>query len=93
MALVVLELAVMGAAGTLVLASRALGRAERLERAVATAEGVIDSLARAPLTGAGRKSFSGGEVRWSLDDSARLSLRALGPEGTALFDVEAVLPP
>jgi type II secretory pathway pseudopilin PulG len=90
-ALLVLEVAVVGLVGTLVLASSTLTRAETLEQAVATAEGVLDSLARG-AAGADSSSFPGGTVAWSVGDSGRVALRATDAAGSTLFDLESVLP-
>ena len=59
-ALLVLELAVVGVVGTLVVASSTQVRAESLERAVARAEGILDSLQRAPGVGGAAPGFSSG---------------------------------
>lgn len=91
-ALVVLEVAVVGAAGTLMLASRTLARAERLERAVALAEGVLDSLGRVPVPTDSSRGYRGGEVRWQVGDSSRVALTAFGPVRDTLFVVTATLP-
>lgn len=64
-ALVLVEIGILGAVGTLVLASRNLAEAERLERAVLTAERVGDSLLTFRVTTPGRADFAGGEVVWA----------------------------
>lgn len=91
-ALVVLEVAVTGTVGVLTVASRTLGRAERLERAVAVAEGVVDSLWRVPAPAGSSLASGGGEVRWEVADSGRLVLTALGPARDTLFVVTSTLP-
>ncbi len=90
--LTVLEVAVVGAAGTLTVAARTLGRAERLERAVASAEGVLDSLRRVPARVSASLGYRGGDVRWQVGDSGRVVLTALGPVDDTLFVVTATLP-
>ena len=92
LALIVLEIGVLGIAGTLYLASTTLRRAETLERAVARAEGVLDSLGRGAEPGAGRASFSAGEVAWSVGDSGQVEVHATGPTGALLFRVRSILP-
>lgn len=89
-ALLVLELAVIGAVGLFVLASATLVRAERIERAAALAEGVLDSLVleRSPV--AGEAIHGGGHVRWKVGPEGELSLFALGPAGDTLFDVVTI---
>ena len=91
-ALVVLEVGVLGVAGTLYLASRTLTRAETLERAVARTEGVLDSLRRGAEPGAGRTTFMAGVVGWSVSDSGRFDLLATGPAGEVLFRLRSALP-
>jgi len=92
-ALLVLELAVVGAAGILTLASTTLGRAERLERASALAEGVLDSLTVTPGAVDGEAHYVGGKVLWTVDARGELTLFALGPLGDTLFSVSTVVPP
>lgn len=92
-ALLVLELAVVGAVGLLVLASATLGRAERLERAAALAEGVLDSLATAAAPTDGRASYGAADVVWGVGAAGEVVVTALGPTGDTLFEVESVLPP
>ncbi len=91
-ALLVLELAVVGVVGTLVIASSTQVRAESLERAVARAEGILDSLQRASGAGSGVRSYGTGEVRWSVDETGEVVLRALEQRGNLLFEVRSVLP-
>ena len=87
-ALLVLEVAVVGVVGSLVLASATLTRAESLERAVATAEGVLDSLAGASeIRGDSLPHAGGGIVRWSVDDSGRVRLQASEPNGALVLDL------
>jgi hypothetical protein len=91
-ALVILEVAVVGAVGMLALASATLGRAERLERAAALAEGVLDSLAGARVPADGHAAYGTGEVAWTVGAGGAVTLRALGPAGDTLFAVTSVLP-
>jgi prepilin-type N-terminal cleavage/methylation domain-containing protein len=92
-ALVVLEIVVSGAVGLLVLAGATLGRAERLERAVALAEGALDSLAGVASRTDGEATHEWSVVRWSVGLDGVTSVVAVGPEGDTLFTVHAVLPP
>jgi type II secretory pathway pseudopilin PulG len=66
-ALLLLELAVVAAVGTLVVASHSLAEAEHLERAILEAEGVLDSLAGAQDVVDGARAYAGGTVEWSVD--------------------------
>lgn len=90
-ALLFLELAVIGAAGMLGLASSTLGRAEALERAASRVEGALDSLNVAPGAGDGSATFAGGEVRWVVREGGDLRIVALRATGDTLVDVESVL--
>lgn len=91
-ALLVLEVAVVGLVGSLVLATATMTRAETLERTVATAEGVLDSLAGTATVDAGSMAQSGGWlIRWSLDDSGRVSLQATDPSGAVVLDMPSVV--
>lgn len=68
-ALLVLEVCLLGVFGILVLANRSLTRAERLESATATLEGVADSLAAAARLESGRRAVSGRDtVVWMVGD-------------------------
>jgi Tfp pilus assembly protein PilV len=91
-ALLVLEVAVVGLVSSLVLASATFTRAESLERAVAAAEGVLDSLAATPSVQADSlRHPGGGTLRWSVDDSGRVRLQATEASGAVVLDVLAVL--
>jgi Tfp pilus assembly protein PilV len=91
-ALLVLEVAVVGLVSSLVLASATFTRAESLERAVATAEGVLDSLAATTsIVADSLRHSGGGTVKWSVDDSGRVSLQATEASGAVVLDVLAVV--
>jgi len=90
-ALILLEIGVLAAAGTLVLASREMGRAERIERAVATLEMVADSIAAAGSGADGARAFPGGRVLWSRAGAgSRAHLVAVDASGDTLAEI--VLP-
>jgi prepilin-type N-terminal cleavage/methylation domain-containing protein len=91
-ALVILEVGVLGAAGTLLLASRTLTRAERLERAVAYAAAVLDSLSAGARPGAGARAHFGGEVRWSVDSTGAVKIAALAGVADTLLAFSGVVP-
>lgn len=63
--LVILEVAVLGVAGFLVLASQTLERARSLELALAAAAPIGDSLVRADSIVTGAASSGGLELRWT----------------------------
>jgi len=92
-ALLVMELAVLGAVGVLTLASRTLARAEHLERAAAAVEGVMDSLTAEPEPTDGGLVVAGATISWAVDATGELALVALGVAGDTLVSVAAVLPP
>jgi Tfp pilus assembly protein PilV len=86
-ALLLLEIAVMSAAGTLTVASRTLTQAEHLERAVIEAEGVLDSLAGTAGAVSGSRAFVGGELMWSVDVTGQVALRVSGADGRRWLEV------
>lgn len=85
--LVVLEAAVLGVYGTLVLAARTTSDADRLERAVAEAEGVLDSLAGAPAPTSGSRELAYGSIRWEVESDGGATVEVISSGGTLLFDV------
>lgn len=92
-ALLLVEVVVFGGIGLLAIASSTLTAAEELERAVALAEGVLDSLSLAPARDDGAASYLGGEVRWSVGADGATLVAATDSRGRALFEIRAVLPP
>ena len=66
-ALVVLEVAVLGAVATVVVASRTMTEAEAIERTVSALEGTADSLSMAATPGQGDKNVAGGRIHWSVE--------------------------
>jgi len=79
--LLLLEVAVLAAAGTMAVAAGVLAEAEHLERAVLEAEGVLDSLAGAAAATSGSRPYRGGITEWTVDPSGALDLRVLSPDG------------
>lgn len=61
-ALLILEVCLLGVFGILVLANRSLTRAEMLESATATLEGVADSLASAVRLESGQRVIAGADT-------------------------------
>ena len=90
-ALVILEIGVLGAVGTLVLAASTLSRAAVLERGTAEVEGLFDSITSNPGPGAGTRRFGGGEALWSVDSVGRVEIRALTHTADTLFSVVSVV--
>lgn len=70
-ALVVLQVGLLGVVGTLLLASRTLGRAEVVEWAVAEVQRAADSLAGTE-PGGGRAASGPGELVWEVDGGGRI---------------------
>lgn len=100
-ALLVLELGLLAVAGLVSLSTRTLGRAVRVERAVAAIQAVADSLVGADEVDEGERSAPGTVVRWSPVDGEVGGLRWLrlraSPSGTAdtatvLVDVRLGVP-
>ena len=91
-ALLVLEVAVFAAVGTLALASSTVGRAETLELAVAAAEGVLDSLSAGLTPGEGERVFRGGVVRWTGSGDGTLSVAAMDMAGDTLLVLHSMAP-
>ena len=89
-ALLVVELAVIAGAGVLVLASTTLTRAERLQRAIASAEAVLDTVVASPVPSGGIAAFVGGELRWQVEESGEVVLRAVESTGDTLFAIGAI---
>lgn len=64
-AVVVLEVGILGVVGTLVLSAQILRQAREWEAATAVMEAVYDSLRGSPSGGAGERDLAQGVVRWS----------------------------
>ncbi len=65
-ALVVLEIGLLGAVGMTWQAQRTVRATETHEAVTRAVEALADSLTRAGWTGPGRRAMAGGELRWSL---------------------------
>ncbi len=92
-ALVVLEVGLLGVVGTLVLAARTLTRAELEEAGTADVERVFDSLVAGRVTsGEGTVPSRWGEVRWTATAGGSLRLVFGSPIDTALVVVEGIAP-
>ena len=84
-ALVILQVGLVGCAGTFVTAHRLLSEAERLHRATQIAAAVVDSLLAAGASGGGVAATPWGRVRWSRDTGV---VRVVAEEhsGSALLE-------
>lgn len=65
MALIVLEVGMLGAVGMTIQAQRTLSRIAILEAAAQAVESVADSLSRAGWSGPGSRVLAGGDIRWA----------------------------
>jgi len=92
-ALLVVELAVIAGAGVLVLASSTLTRAERLQRAIASAEAVLDTVVVSSAMSSGLATYAGGELRWQVEESGEVVLWAVESTGDTLFAISAIASP
>lgn len=84
--LVVLEVALLGAVGTLTLAQRLLSDAELLHLATQGTAEVADSLEDAGSVQAGGRITDWGRVRW-MSLGERTSVYGEGPEGEPLVEM------
>lgn len=92
-ALVLLEIGVLGVVGTLLLATRTLTDAELTTRAAAAAALVADSLETHGFMEPGVDSFPGGIVRWEVvGDPGRTVVVATDGHGEMLVRIEAARP-
>ena len=91
--LLLLQVAVVGAVGTLAVASRNLAEAELMERAVLGAEGVLDSLRGVAGATDGSRVVDPGGLEWSVDTLGGVTLYATHPDGRVLFEVRSAVRP
>ncbi|NNF14299.1 MAG: type II secretion system protein [Gemmatimonadetes bacterium] len=91
-ALLVLEMAVVGVLGTMALAARTLHRAERLEAATGRAEAVLDSLRRGASPASGMDAFDDVSMAWTVDTVGRVELEAVDERGGLLLAVRTRVP-
>lgn len=92
-ALLLMEVAVLAAAGTLVLASRSMAEASHLERAVMEAEGVLDSLSSVAGPVSGGRAYPGGDIKWTVDSSGVVLLTVVSGEGEARLELTSAMIP
>ncbi len=92
-ALVLLEVGVLGVVGTLLLATRTLTEAELTTRAAVGAAHVADSLDAYGFGGPGVVAFPGGAVRWeAVEGAARAVVVATDALGDTLARLDAAAP-
>ncbi len=94
-ALLILQVGVIGAATLLVALQRAATRAARDEAALARIAALADSLLVAPDGGAGERVEDGVTLRWSADSAGVRALTAeiAAPGGARAFSVRLHRPP
>lgn len=90
-ALVLLEIGLLGVLGTLLLGSRTMTRAETLENAVVAVERAADSLAVHGMQAPGWTAFAGGRVIWT-EVVGETRLVALGEAGDTLARMVVEVP-
>ena len=71
-ALVIVQIGVLGALSSLTLATRTLSEADRLETQIVEMTTALDSLAMVPNPNSGERLSAGGTIRWSTRDGALL---------------------
>lgn len=87
MAMVVLEVGLMGVAGTLVLAARNMRRAAYTERVITEAAALYDSLAALPVPGEGEVVRATVHLRWTVSAEGAVRLDALAPGDSVILTI------
>lgn len=82
-AMVLLSIALLGIAGTALLAARMLSAGEIREQASRRAASVLDSLVLLHGNATGTRSYPGYRLTWSAD-SARVAVRVAFPDDTGI---------
>lgn len=101
-ALIVLELGLLGVVGLALHAQRILADASLWSRAVAATEEIADSLAVSGARTGGTRSFPGGSISWipgatvggggGGEPLRRISIRAAEIDGDQIFMVRGIVP-
>ncbi len=93
-ALLVLEVGLLGVVGSLVLAAQLMTRAELVERGVAEVQHMYDSMSTTGVSrGAGSRSRDGGTLSWVVDEDGWSVITFATPVDSALVTVDARLEP
>lgn len=90
--LLVLEVGILGTAGTLLVATRTLVRAEAEERGVCEVEYVLDSLAGGASVGAGARVTGAGTTSWRVTADGRARIRHVSHVPGVVVNVSAAVP-
>lgn len=96
-AMVILQVGLMGVAGLTVLSATNLGAAAQMETMAAVAEEVIDSLASLPNPADGSRSTRAGRLEWrvaavSNDGLLRIALSGTDAGGRRILVLRGILP-
>jgi Tfp pilus assembly protein PilV len=91
-ALVVLELGLLGVVGSFVLAGQTLTRAEALERGVAEVHALYDSLSLGASAGADEREVGRAWLVWEVGAGGELAIRYELPRDSVLIRLEGRVP-
>jgi type II secretory pathway pseudopilin PulG len=90
-ALLVLEVSILGALATMAAAAETWRRAERLERATGAVETVLDSLRGDGTEGASARVVDDVRIRWTVSDSGSVEIEAIDPADSSLVRVRTTI--
>ncbi len=91
-ALVVVEVGLLGVLGSLVLAARTLSQAEMLERGTAEVHRVYDSLSTGARAGEGEREAPPGWLRWTVGAGGEVLVTFEFPRDSAMARLEGRVP-
>lgn len=91
-ALLVLELGVLGVLGTMLVAAQTLRRAERLERASAGVEAILDSLRAGAAPDSASLALDDVRIAWAVDELGRVEISATDENGGPLVRARSRVP-
>ncbi|MDA0312863.1 MAG: prepilin-type N-terminal cleavage/methylation domain-containing protein [Gemmatimonadetes bacterium] len=83
-ALVILEVGLLGATGVVWIGAITMGRAWAIEAGVASVEGVADSLSLGALPGAGGRAVDHGALTWEVAENGGFVVRFTTERGDSL---------
>lgn len=91
-ALLVLEVGVLGALATMVVAAETLRKAHRLDRATGRVEAVLDSLRGGASPGSASVLVDDVRIRWTVDAGGDVDVGATDQEGSLLLRARSTVP-
>lgn len=91
-ALLVLEVGVLGALATMVVAAQTLRRAHRLDRATGRVEAVLDSLRGGASPDSASVLVDDVRIRWTVDADGDVEIGATDQEGSLLLRARSTVP-